>query len=95
MYLLFFIIGTTAVGWNGVFHAEAARLSPHGMASVVAAGTTFFVFAGVLIGPAAFAAAYGGIGSYSQTFLLVPAAAIVALFLLWLAQRAAGSGRSA
>lgn len=94
IYLLFFIIGTTAVGWNGVFHAEAARLSPHGMASVVAAGTTFFVFAGVLIGPAAFAAAYGNIGSYSQTFLLVPAVAVAALVLLVLAQRAAAHGRS-
>ena len=72
-----------------MFHAEAARLSPQGMASVVAAGTTFFVFAGVLIGPAAFAAAYGGIGSYSQTFLLVPVISLVALGLLALAQRSA------
>jgi MFS family permease len=89
IYLLFFVIGATAVGWNGVFHAEAARLSPPGMASVVAAGTTFFVFAGVLIGPAAFAAAYGSVGSYSQTFLMVPAISMLALGLLALAQRAA------
>jgi len=88
IYLLFFVIGVTAVGWNGVFHAEAARLSPPGMSSVVAAGTTFFVFAGVLIGPAAFAAAYSGIGSYSHTFLLVAASAIAAFGLLLLAQRA-------
>jgi MFS family permease len=87
IYLLFFVIGVTAVGWNGVFHAEAARLSPPGMASVVAAGTTFFVFAGVLIGPAAFAAAYGGIGSYGNTFLLVTASAVVAFALLLMAQR--------
>lgn len=89
IYLLFFVIGATAVGWNGVFHAEAARLSPPGMASVVAAGTTFFVFAGVLIGPAAFSAAYGSVGSYSQTFLMVPAISMLALGLLALAQRAA------
>lgn len=89
IYILFFVIGVTAVGWNGVFHAEAARLSPPGMASVVAAGTTFFVFAGVLIGPAAFAAAYGGIGSYGNTFLLVTASAVVAFGLLLMAQRAA------
>jgi MFS family permease len=88
VYVLFFVIGTTAVGWNGVFHAEAARLSPPGMASVVAAGTTFFVFAGVLVGPAAFAAAYGGIGSYGNTFLLVTAAAVAAFGLLLMAQRA-------
>ena len=88
VYVLFFVIGTTAVGWNGVFHAEAARLSPPGMASVVAAGTTFFVFAGVLVGPAAFAAAYGGIGSYGNTFLLVTASAVAAFGLLLMAQRA-------
>jgi len=88
IYLLFFVIGVTAVGWNGVFHAEAARLSPPGMASVVAAGTTFFVFAGVLIGPAAFAAAYGGIGSYGNTFLLVVISAVVAFGLLLMARRA-------
>jgi sugar phosphate permease len=88
IYLLFFVIGATAVGWNGVFHAEAARLSPPGMASVVAAGTTFFVFAGVLIGPAAFAAIYGGIGSYSHTFVMVPLIAGIALLLLFSGGRA-------
>lgn len=92
IYLLFFVIGATAVGWNGVFHAEAARLSPPGMASVVAAGTTFFVFGGVLIAPAAFAVAYGSIGSYSWTFLLVAMAAMVALALLILARQASRRG---
>jgi MFS family permease len=93
IYILFFVIGATALGWNGVFHAEAARLSPPGMASVVAAGTTFFVFAGVLIGPAAFTAAHGFIGSYSHTFLMVPAVSALALALLVLAGRVAARGR--
>jgi MFS family permease len=93
IYILFFVIGATALGWNGVFHAEAARLSPPGMASVVAAGTTFFVFAGVLIGPAAFTAAHGFIGSYSHTFLMVPAVSALALVLLVLAGRVAARGR--
>ena len=56
VYLLFFVLGAATVGWNGVFHAECARLSPPGMASLVAGGTSFFVFSGSLIGPAAFAA---------------------------------------
>lgn len=93
IYLLFFVIGATALGWNGVFHAEAARLSPQGMASVVAAGTTFFVFAGVLVGPAAFTAAHGFVGSYSHTFLMVPAVSALALGLMVLAHRVAASGR--
>jgi nitrate/nitrite transporter NarK len=88
VYVLFFILGASTVGWNGVFHAEAARLSPPGMASVVAAGTTFFVFGGVLIGPAAFSMAYGVIGSYSQTFQLVTLSAVISLGFLILAQRA-------
>ncbi len=89
IYLMFFMIGATAVGWNGVVHAEVARLSPPGMAGMVAGGNTFFLFAGVFVAPAAFAVMYGGIGSYSKTFLLVVAAAVLAFGLLLLAQRAA------
>ncbi len=89
IYILFFIIGAAAVGWNGVFHAEAARLSPPGMAGMVAAGTTFFVFGGVLIGPAAFTAVYSTTGSYATNFLLVAGTAVIAFGLLLTAQRVA------
>lgn len=85
VYVLFFVLGATAVGWNGVFHAEAARLSPAGMASLVAGGTTFFVFGGVLVGPSLFAYVYGITGSYSTTFGLLTAASALALMFLGMA----------
>jgi predicted MFS family arabinose efflux permease len=88
VYFLFFMLGMSALGWNGVFHAECARLSPTGMASLVAGGTTFFVFAGVLLGPALFAAAYQVIGSYGVTFGLMAAVSASSLALLALAVRA-------
>ncbi len=71
VYAVFFVFGAAALGWNGVLHAETARLSPPGMASVVAGGSTFFVFAGVLLGPSVFAGLYTLIGSYSATFLML------------------------
>ncbi|HXV11134.1 MAG TPA: MFS transporter [Burkholderiales bacterium] len=96
VYLLFFVLGAATVGWNGVFHAECARLSPPGMASLVASGTAFFVFSGSLIGPAAFTVAYDALGTYSATFAIMVATGILALGLLWLAGRSGVPlGRSA
>jgi predicted MFS family arabinose efflux permease len=91
VYVLFFIVGTAAVGWNGVYHAEAARLSPPGMVSLVAGGTAFYVFAGVLVGPAAFTVAYEIIGTFSATFGLLVVSSVVAFFLLLFARRAAST----
>ena len=87
VYVLFFALGASCLGWNGIVHAECARLSPPGMISLVAGGTSFFVFGGVMLGPPVYAAAYGMIGSYSTTFLLMVIAGIAALGLLLLARR--------
>ncbi len=92
VYCLFFVLGAVTVGWNGVFHAECARLSPPGMASLVASGTAFFVFSGSLIGPSAFAVAYDVIGTYSTTFSIMVGMGILAFGLLWLAGRADRTG---
>lgn len=93
-YGIFFVFGATALGWNGVLHAEAARLAPAGMASVVAGGSTFFVFAGVLLGPSIFAAAYALVGSYSTTFLSVALmAAAGGLLVIRARQAAQAAGR--
>ena len=87
VYLLFFVLGASCVGWNGIVHAECARLSPAGMVSLAAGGMSFFVFGGVMFGPPVFALAYGVLGSYSITFGLMIAAGIAALGLLLLAHR--------
>ena len=87
VYLLFFLLGASCVGWNGIVHAECARLSPAGMISLTAGGMSFFVFGGVMFGPPVFAVAYGMIGSYSGTFWLMVFGGVAALGLLLLAHR--------
>lgn len=63
------LYGATAVGWNGVFLAEVARLAPEGRVAVLTGGTQFFTFAGVLIGPPVFGAIASAAGSYGAGFV--------------------------
>ena len=87
VYVLFLVLGASCLGWNGIVHAECARLSPPGMISLVAGGTSFFIFGGVIFGPPVFALAYGAFGSYGATFTLMVVAGVAALLLLYLASR--------
>jgi len=75
------LFGASAVGWNGVYLAEVARVAPPGMVTTATGGTQFF--AGALSGPPLFAAAVWATGSYAWAFGLfaLPSAA-VALRLL-------------
>jgi MFS family permease len=93
VYLLFFLLGASCVGWNGIVHAECARLSPPGMVSLAAGGMSFFVFGGVMMGPPVFTLTHGIIGSYSGTFWLMVIAGVGALGFLALAHRRAASAR--
>jgi hypothetical protein len=77
--------GATAVGWNGVYLATVARVAPAGQAGTATAGTLFFTFFGVVIGPPMFGAAGTALGA------LGPAFALLALPLaggIWLLARA-------
>jgi hypothetical protein len=46
--------GATAVGWNGVFLAEIARLAPRDRISDATGGSAFFTFLGVVLTPPLF-----------------------------------------
>lgn len=92
VYLLFLVLGASCLGWNGLVHAECARLAPPGMISLAAGGMSFFVFGGVIVGPPLFVVAYGVIGSYSGTLWLMVLLGVAALGLLFLAHRRAVSG---
>ena len=70
------LYGATAVGWNGVFLAEVARLAPEGRVAVLTGGTQFFTFGGVLLGPPLFGAIASATGSYGAGFV---AAAVLPL----------------
>jgi len=87
--LLFIAFGASAVGWNGIYLAEVAKNSPHGMVSVVTAGASVWNYASVLIGPAAFATLYRSTGSYTITFGWLTIIAVLGLAFISAARRAA------
>jgi predicted MFS family arabinose efflux permease len=57
---LCFLFGLTAAGWNGVFLAEIAREAPSGEIARVTGGVMVIAYAGLILGPVAFAAAAAG-----------------------------------
>jgi len=77
------LFGASAVGWNGVYLAEVARVAPPGLVTTATGGTQFFTFAGALAGPPLFAAVVWATGSFAWAFglLALPSAAVAALLL--------------
>ncbi|CAO3382252.1 MFS transporter [Azospirillum argentinense] len=67
------VFGIAAIGWNGVFLAEVARVAPKGTASTATGGALMFTFSGVVVGPALFATLFNTVGSYGETFALMMA----------------------
>jgi nitrate/nitrite transporter NarK len=77
-------LGATAIGWNGVFLAEVARLAPDrrvGDATAVILAATYL---GVFMGPALFTAAIPLFPSYAAAFTLLALTALVVAGLLCL-----------
>lgn len=76
-------LGATAVGWNGVFLAELARMAPKDRVSDVTGGASFFTFLGVVVTPPLFHLVLGLSGSYGVTYALfgLPALATGVLIL--------------
>ena len=64
------LFGITAVSWNGVQIAETVRLSPPGTAALVAGGTTFLTFCGVIVMPALFSLTHDVTASWRMPFVL-------------------------
>lgn len=62
------VFGATAIGWNGVYLARVAQLSPPGQAGMLTGGTLFFTYFGVVLGPPAFAALVGATGSFAAGY---------------------------
>ena len=67
-------LGATAIGWNGVYLSEVARLAPPGEAGRATGGCLFFTFVGVVVLPFLFGWLQRSTGSYAMCFL---AAAVV------------------
>jgi len=84
IWIAVIVFGASAIGWNGVYLAEAARLAPIGQVSDATGGCLFFTFLGVVAGPPVFAGVATLTDSYSLGYLLFAGftfvCALVAIF---------------
>jgi MFS family permease len=84
LFLFAAVFGATAVGWNGVYVAEVARIAPPGKVSEATGGCLFFTFLGVVVTPLLFNLVLQLGGGYSLAYALlgVPGLAAGASLLL-------------
>ncbi len=82
IFALAVLFGASAVGWNGVFLAEVARLSPPPMIGAITGVVGMITFAGVVIGPAAFSGLHGLLGSFSAAYLCLTVVALIGAALI-------------
>ena len=88
--LITMIFGASAIGWNGVYLAEIARLSPKGQAGLITGGTLFFTYFGVVVGPPAFAWIVESSQSFSMAYAVLGVLiAIVATLLTYFQTKSA------
>jgi MFS family permease len=77
-------LGATAIGWNGVYLSEIARLAPAGEAGRATGGCLFFTYVGVVIIPFLFGWLQRASGSYALCFVVAAmVCTAVALMLAW------------
>jgi len=71
LFLFASLFGATAVGWNGVFLAEVARIAPQGQVSQATGGCLFFTFLGVVVTPLLFNLVLHLGGGYALAYALL------------------------
>ena len=84
------LYGASAIGWNGVYLAEVARLAPPGKVGMLTGGSLLFTFTGAVTGPPLFGAILGASGSYALGFGVFAILPLVAGLRLAAARPAAG-----
>jgi len=62
------VFGAAAIGWNGVYLAEVARVATAEHAGMATGGSLFFTFCGILLGLPAFSLIIDSTGSYAIGF---------------------------
>jgi fucose permease len=80
------VLGATAIGWNGVYLGEVARLAPPGLAGQATGGCLFFTFVGVVVIPFLFGWLQRATGSYAACFAAAGAVCIAIALLLLIAR---------
>jgi MFS family permease len=77
IFLVSALFGATAIGWNGVYLSEVARIAPPGRAGSATGASLAMTYAGVVFAPTVFWLIVHASGSYAIAFLAI------GLFTLW------------
>ena len=72
------MFGASAIGWNGVFVAEVARIAPGGDIAKATGATLGMTYFGVVVGPFLFWAIVAATASYAIAFAAIGACALIA-----------------
>ena len=75
LYGLFFCLGASAIGWNGIFLAEIADVAGPDKTSQAVSGAAFFTFMAGVVAPSLFALVKDWTGSYAVTIAILSAIA--------------------
>jgi len=87
IYAVLILFGLSAIGWNGVFMAEIARLAPQGSIGSATGGALVPTYCGVLVGPLTFAGVFALLGQYTLSFGVFAVVSIAGFFLVLAARR--------
>ena len=71
IYLLAFVFGASAVGWNGVYLAEVARIAPTGRAGAATGASLAMTYSGVVVLPLLFWVVQMSTESYGTAFVSI------------------------
>ncbi|UCH48689.1 MAG: MFS transporter [Betaproteobacteria bacterium] len=71
IYIVCLLFGASAIGWNGVYLAEVARIAPPGQAGSATGASLAMTYSGVVILPSLFWLVYAITDSYAPGFMLV------------------------
>ncbi len=86
------VMGATAVGWNGIYLAEVARVVSQEQVGAATGGVLMFTFVGIVVGPSTFGLLVQKTGEYTAGFVLMNTlVAIAVLMLIFTRGRAARS----
>jgi len=77
LYATAVLFGATAIGWNGVFLAEFARIASPGQVGMATAGAVFVTFGGVVVAPALFGLLLAGGFGYTGGFVMLAVIALI------------------
>jgi MFS family permease len=78
------VMGATAVGWNGIYLAEVARVVPQDQVGAATGGVLVFTFLGIVAGPSSFGLLVQQTGHYTAGFALMNLLVGVAVTMLML-----------